>query len=70
MHKRIILGKYGGRVYFIKRDNSRKVDCLMSVQLEPTRSDTDEMTLETKIMTIYESFESRIIFADFDYLTE
>ena len=61
MPKSIVLGKTGTKVYFVKRDNNRKVDEIMSVQLLPSRSDSPANVIDVSIERIYESSDSRII---------
>ena len=64
--KRILLSKTGQKVYFLKRDNVRKVDMVMAVTLLPNRSETLEDSIEIEVEKIFEMQEARIIFIGFD----
>lgn len=52
--KRILLSKNGSRVYFLKRDNVRKVDLVMAINLLPNRTETPPNQIELEVEKIFE----------------
>lgn len=68
--KSILLSKNGMKVYFLKRDHNQKSDIIMSVELLPTRPDSDGTTIEVQITKVFESCDARIIYFSFDHMIE
>ena len=68
--KSILLSKNGMKVYFLKRDHNQKSDIIMSVELLPTRPDSDGTTIEVQIRKVFESVDARIIYFSFDHMIE
>ena len=68
--KSILLSKNGLKVYFLKRDVNKKSDEIMSVELLPSRPDSNQNDLEVKVEKVYESADARIIYFNFDHMIE
>ena len=51
--KSILLSKNGMKVYFLKRDYNQKSDIIMSVELLPTRPDSDGTAIEVQITKVF-----------------
>lgn len=68
--KKILLDKRGKSVYFVMRDYTKKIDQIMRAELVSKKSELNINQVELEVNKIYESFSSRIIYLDFDHLTE
>ena len=68
--KRILLDKRGRSVYFVMRDLVRKLDLIMKAEIVTHKNDSNPDEVDIQIDKVYESFDSRIIYLDFDHLTE